>query len=228
MKRVHPQEAVIDPHNLRLSLKVRTRYSPFRCRSRDLELHPRGSCIPIFHIVARECILPQARMSKPHRAILPFSPCLGSSRRGLIYFLTFISLPPTHLVVLVLLVRVIKTPSFASPLLGDHRRNGSVYFVWDLCLGLYSTPLHCRSLLARQTWHIGYSGYHPLLPELLGRRPLLTGIGSWVVGDILGNDAWRSSFPATTESPPTGLRSPVWDWVLRLFSHRLALSYWVW
>ena len=41
---------------------------------------------------------------------MPFSLCLGSSRRVLIYFLTFTSLPPTHLVVLVLLVHVIKTP----------------------------------------------------------------------------------------------------------------------
>jgi len=50
------------------------------------------------------------------------------------------------------------------------------------------------------------------MTELLGRRPLPAGIGSWFVGDILGRDAHRSSFRATMDYRSSPLPAAVGEW----------------
>ena len=80
---------------------------------------------------------------------------------------------------------------------------------------------HCQLPLVRRTWYIGYPGYHPLLPELLGRRPHPASIITWSIGGIWGmvlcglppcnNGYTRPLVPTLT----------LW-WALHLFSHRLV------
>ena len=70
MKRVHPQGRGRRPSQFPAISQGEEALISFSPHFRDFELHPRGSCIRIVRIVARECLLPQARMSKPRRAII--------------------------------------------------------------------------------------------------------------------------------------------------------------
>ena len=80
---------VVDPHNLRLSLKVRTHRSLFAAILGILNYTPCGSWVPLL----RKCF-PQAHMPKLHRTLFPFDFHLGSSCCVLVYLLTFALLPP--------------------------------------------------------------------------------------------------------------------------------------
>jgi len=94
--------------------------------------------------------------------------------------------PPTHpLVVLVRLVHLINTSRIRLSPFSTTVDTIDPSISFGARLDPCSKLPQCRSLLVRRTWHIGYSGYHPILPKLLGRRPLLPGIGSWFVGDIV-------------------------------------------
>ena len=214
MKRVHPQGRGRRPSKFPAISQGEEVLISFSPHFRDSELHPRRSRIPIFHIVARDASSRRVCPSYAER-FLPFGLFLGFFCRMLIYLQTFISLPPTRPPCRPLPFRSSDQsfPHSPSAPLDSRRRNESLCFVWDLCLVLYSILLHCRSLLARRTWHIGYSGYHLLLPEPLGWRPLLAGIDSWFVGDI-----WEITLGGLPSAqlwiPSTGLRSPVLDWIL--------------
>ena len=222
MKRVHPQGRGRRPSQSPAISQGEEALISFSPHFRDSELHSRGSRIPIFHIVARECIH-QARMSKLRRAILALW-SLPWFFLPYAYLFANIYFTSTHPPCRPLPFRSCDQnfPHSPSAPLDSRRRYGSLYIVWDLCLVPYSKPLHCRSLLARRTWHIGYSGYHLLLPEPLGWRHLLTGIGSWFVGGV-----WEMTLGGLPSAqlwiPSTGLRSPVLDWILCPLTARRCL-----
>ena len=109
-----------------------------------------------------------------------------------------------------------------SPLvLLDNLATQRICFIRDLCMVTLPELPHCQLPLVRQTWYNGYSDYHPLLPERLGRRPHPAGIISWSIGGIWGivlcglppcnNGYTRPLVPTLTQC-----------WTLHLFSHPLV------